>query len=178
MSRDVAPQPELPLSVVERLEALLAARDRANMAPTIDALLPILEAYPGNARVLYEVGGAFDTAGEETSARDYYERALSAGLSGDERRRCFLQYGSTLRNLEELDASLAVFERARDEFPDSPSVRAFEAITLHAAGRADESVASLLELAAVHVGAEEIRRYVPALLGNAVWIREQAKTAE
>ncbi len=173
----VGPSPELPPAVVERLEALLAARDRANMEPTIAALLPILEAYPENARVLYEVGGAYDTAGEEATARGYYERALAAGLGGDERRRCFLQYGSTLRNLGELEASLAVFEGARGEFPGSASLRAFEAITLHAAGRSDEAVAALLEVAAEHVGAEEIRRYVPALLGKAAWIREQAAAA-
>lgn len=79
---------------------------------TIDALLPILAEYPADARVLYEVGGAYDTAGREQTAGSFYEQALQAGLSGDLLRRYYVQYGSTLRNLGELARSEEVLERA------------------------------------------------------------------
>ena len=52
----------------EELDRIFAARDRSNMRPTIDALLPVYDAHPTHPRVLYEVGGAYDTAGDEQTA--------------------------------------------------------------------------------------------------------------
>ena len=153
------------------LDRIFAARNRDDMGPTIAALLPLYEQHPNDARVLYEVGGAYDTAGQESTALGFYEKAMHEGLDGDLRRRCFLQLGSTLRNLGRIDDSLEIFARAREEFPDSIALVAFEALSLHAAARDDAAVASLLELIADHVDAEEINRYKPALRGNAEYLR-------
>jgi len=57
--------------------------------------------YPENARVLYEVGGANDTAGQEGTAQGFYEQALATGRKVDSLRQCYVQYGSTLTNLGE-----------------------------------------------------------------------------
>ncbi|MGM7668094.1 tetratricopeptide repeat protein [Microbacterium sp. A93] len=154
----------------DELDRILAARDRNNMGPTIAALLPLYEQHPHNPRVLYEVGGAYDTAGEETTAAGFYERAMSVGLEGDLRRRCYLQYGSTLRNLGRLDESVTVFAQARKEFPDSVALGAFESLTLHAAGKVNTALGSLLTLLADHVDAEELDRYKPAMRGNAEYL--------
>lgn len=154
----------------DELDRIFAARDRDDMAPTIAALLPLAEQHPDDARVLYELAGAYDTAGEEEKAAELYERAMAAGLHGDARRRCSLQYGSTLRNLGRLDESLAVFARARSEFPDSVALAAFEALTLHAAGRPSTALANLLVVLADHVHADELDRYKAALRGNAEYL--------
>ncbi|MFG6475605.1 tetratricopeptide repeat protein [Microbacterium sp. P06] len=154
----------------DELDRIFAARDRDDMAPTIAALQPIYQKHPRDARVLYETGGAYDTAGDESTALGFYERAIAEGLDGDLRRRCFLQYGSTLRNVGRLDDSLAVFARARAEFPDSVALGAFEALSLHAAGRRDSALASLLMLLADHVDAEDLNRYKPAIRGNAEYL--------
>ncbi|WP_341975411.1 tetratricopeptide repeat protein [Microbacterium sp. LTA6] len=153
------------------LDRIFAARDRNNMQPTIDALLPLYASDPENARVLYEVGGAYDTDGQEEVARGFYERALAAGLEGDLLRRCYVQYGSTLRNVGEYEKSREIFAMARTRFPDSPSLGAFEAITLHAAGEPDEAIATLLDLLVEFVGTPDIDRYKPAISGNAAHIR-------
>jgi tetratricopeptide (TPR) repeat protein len=155
----------------DRLAALFAARDRDDMAPTIAALLEVLAEHPHDARVLYEVGGAYDTAGEEETAAGYYERALALGLDGDTRRKCLLQYGSTLRNLGRFDDSLAVLDRALAAFPDSESVRVWHALSLHAAGRSDAAVAALMDLAADRIRTPDLLRYEPALRGNADYLR-------
>ncbi|MFF5791401.1 tetratricopeptide repeat protein [Paeniglutamicibacter sp. NPDC012692] len=162
------------MTLNEELDRIFASRDRDNMQPTIDALLPILEEHPSNARVLYEVGGAYDTAGMEQTAGSFYEQALRAGLAGDPLRRCYLQYGSTLRNLGEFDRSAEVLERARQAFPDSPSLAAFQAITLHASGRFDEAVAALLDVVAERVDSPDMERYKPAIRGHAAHIRSLA----
>lgn len=159
------------MALDDDLDRIIALRDRDDMQPTIDALLPFESSHPENARVLYEIGGAYDTAGREHVARTYYERALEAGLDDDLLRRCFVQYGSTLRNLGEIDASLAVFARARECFPASASLAVFEAITLHAAGRPDASIAVLLEAVADLADGSDAERYVAALRGNAAYIR-------
>jgi len=154
----------------DELDRILAARDRNNMGPTIAALLPLYERHPHNPRVLYEVGGAYDTAGKEATAAGFYERAMSVGLEGDLRRRCYLQYGSTLRNLGRLGESMTVFAQARKEFPDSVALGAFESLTLHAAGKVNAALGSLLALIADHVHAEELDRYKPAMRGNAEYL--------
>jgi tetratricopeptide (TPR) repeat protein len=155
----------------DELDRIFAARDRDNMQPTIDALLPLYASHPKNARVLYEVGGSYDTAGQEETAQGFYERALTAGLEGDLLRRCYVQYGSTLRNVGEYEKSCEVFATARSTFPDSPALGAFEAITLHAAGQLDAAVASLLDLVVEFVLTPDIDRYKPAISGNAAYIR-------
>jgi tetratricopeptide (TPR) repeat protein len=152
------------------LELIFAARDRNNMGPTIAALLHLYEQHPHDPRVLYEVGGAYDTAGDGAIALGFYERAMTGGLEGDVRRRCYLQYGSTLRNLGRLDESVTVFARARKEFPDSVALGAFESLTLHAAGQVNTALGSLLALLADHVHSEELDRYKPAMRGNAEYL--------
>lgn len=152
------------------LDRIFAARDRDDMGPTIAALEPILAAHPDDARVLYEVGGAHDTAGHEEVAVGYYERALAAGLDGMLRRRCFLQYGSTLRNLGRLDESMAAFDAARQELHDPVALTVFEALTHHAAGRADTALGLLLELLVDHVSTEDLDRYAPGIRANARYL--------
>jgi tetratricopeptide (TPR) repeat protein len=152
------------------LEEIFAARDRDNMAPTIAELTRILEQHPDDPRVLYEVGGAYDTDGQEATAVGFYERAMSAGLDGDVLRRCYLQYGSTLRNLGRLDESTDVFARARERFPESVSLGVFEALTLHAAGRVNSALAGALTLLADHVQSADLDRYKPAIRGNADYL--------
>jgi hypothetical protein len=47
----------------------------------------------------------------------------------------------------------------------------FEAITLHAAGQPNESIAELLDLAVVFIQSPDLERYKPAISGNAAYIR-------
>lgn len=160
-----------------RIREVFEARDRSDMQPTIDAFLGMLAEHPGDAEVVYEVGGAYDTAGEEATALGYYETALELGLDGELRRKCLLQYGSTLRNLGRLDDSLAVFARARREFPHSEALRVFEALSLHAAGRSDGAVAALIELVVDRIDSPELRRHDPS--GHAAYLaaRDAARGA-
>lgn len=143
-----------------------AERDRDDMGPTIAYFEALAAAHPGVPELVYEVAGAYDTAGQEERARPLYEQALADGLEGDVLRRCLLQYGSTLRNLGEFDASVAVLDRARREFPSSESVTAFAALSLHAAGRDPEAVGLLLKLVGDRMDGD-LGRYRAALLGNA-----------
>lgn len=54
----------------EELDRIFAARDRDDMQPTIDALLPFYAAHPENARVLYELAGASTRLARRKLRRD------------------------------------------------------------------------------------------------------------
>lgn len=165
--------PPLTPELQMRIDDIFGARDREHMQPTIDAFIGLLAEYPGQPEVLYEVGGSYDTAGEEEVAAGYCEAALAAGLSGDTLRKCLLQYGSTLRNLGRFDESRAVLARGRGEFPESDSLRVFEAFTLHESGRSDAAIATLIELIADRQRTDELVRYEAALRGNAAFLAER-----
>ena len=147
-------------------------RDRANMAPTIAYFEALLAEHPDHPVLVYEVAGAYDTAGEEATARQLYERALSLGLDGDVLRRCLCQYGSTLRWLGEYDESLAVLDRARAEFPGSDAVRVFRALTLNDAGRGDEATGELLTVITAHPEVTDLGRWADGLRGLAGWLAD------
>ena len=152
--------------------AVYEQRDRDRMAPTIAAFEALAAAHPEVPQLVFELAGAYDTAGDEERARPLYERALAMGLEGDVLRRCLLQYGSTLRNLGELDASLAALDRAEAAFPGSTAVAAFRALTLHESGRSDAAVGVLLQQLAEHdVG--DLGRYRAAASGNAAFLLER-----
>jgi tetratricopeptide (TPR) repeat protein len=153
-----------------QMDRIFSARDRENMQPTIDAFQDLLREHPDNARLVYEVGGSYDTAGQEQVALGHYARALELGLDGDLRRRCLLQFASTLRNLGRVDESLAMFDRAIAEFPDSPSLKVFKALTLHASDCANAAFALLLTTIADHLDSPEIARYEAAIRGNAEYV--------
>jgi tetratricopeptide (TPR) repeat protein len=153
-----------------RLDEIFAARDRARMAPTIAAFLEVLAEHPDDPAVLYEVGGAYDTDGQEETARGYYRRAMAAGLEGRRLRQCFLQLGSTLRNLGRLDESLAVFDEGIALFPESESLGLFRALTLHAMGRPSAALGAVLTVIADRFPTAEVQRYEAALRGNAAFL--------
>lgn len=153
------------------MDRIFAARDRDRMQPTIDAFARLLADHPDNPRLAYEVGGSYDTAGQEETALGFYTRALELGLEGRLRRQCLLQLASTFRQLGRFEESLEVLDRAIAEFPDSPSLPIWKAFTLHASGHPNAAIALLLETIADHLDSPEITRYEPALRGNADDIR-------
>lgn len=166
MATEVTPE------LAEAIQRGYDRRDRENMAPTIAYFEALLADHPDHPVLVYEVGGAYDTAGQEKTARGYYERALALGLAGDALRRCLCQYASTLRWLGELDESLAVLDRARAEFPDSDSVRVFRALTLNDARRPDEAVAELLTVVTGHAEVTDLGRWAVGLRGLAGWLAD------
>ena len=124
-------RPGLTPELEEAIRRGYAQRDRANMGPTIAYFESLLAGHPGHPVLVYEVAGAYDTAGQEEKARELYERALDLGLAGDTLRRCLCQYGSTLRWLGQYNASLAALDRAKRQWPESNAVRVFRALTLN-----------------------------------------------
>jgi tetratricopeptide (TPR) repeat protein len=149
-----------------------AQRDRDNMGPTIAYFESLLAEHPDHPVLVYEVAGAYDTAGQEDRARGLYEQALDLGLAGDALRRCLCQYGSTLRWLGRYGESLAALDRAQAQWPESDAVRVFRALTLNDAGRSDQAVAELMTVITAHAEVTDLGRWADGLRGLAQWLAE------
>lgn len=86
---------------------------------------------------------AFDREGFEAEAIPHYEQAIAAGLSGEHLEKALLGLGSSLRNVERMDESVAVLEDACRRFPDHQALPVFLAFSLWSAGRGGEALALL-----------------------------------
>ena len=164
--------PGLTPELEEAIRRGYAQRDRADMGPTIAYYESLLAEHPGHPVLVYEVAGAYDTAGQEEKARELYERALDLGLAGDTLRRCLCQYGSTLRWLGQYNTSLAALDRAKKQWPESDAVRVFRALTLNDAGRSDEAVAELMTVITAHAEVTDLGRWAEGLRGLAQWLAD------
>jgi tetratricopeptide (TPR) repeat protein len=111
------------------------------------------ECDPEDPVALFEVGGAHDSTGRTAAAVGYYERAVTAGLSGVRRRRVSIQMASSLRELGEPERALEILaeerERCSDEYDDALAM--CEALTLAKLGRDREGLSVALIALAPHL---------------------------
>ncbi|MGL5912197.1 MAG: tetratricopeptide repeat protein, partial [Phycicoccus sp.] len=100
----------------------------------IDAARALRRAHPDDARIAFEYGGAYDSAGDEAGAVPLYREALAAGLREPYRHQAQVQLASSLRNLGEHEAAREVIAEAAARHPDSLGIAAFRALVEHSAG--------------------------------------------
>src|SRR5664279_1186140 len=122
-----------------------ASMAEGDVVTAIDEL--VAERRRDDAEALFEAAGARDYAGLETEAEPLYRRALENGLDAALRPRAIIQLASTLRNLGQLDESIALLEQQLQEHPDDewtgPSA-AFLALALTSRGDATQGAAVAL----------------------------------
>jgi hypothetical protein len=107
---------------------------------------------------------ALDREGAEAEAIPHYERAIAAGLSGDDLAKALLGLGSSLRNVDRAAESVRVLEDACRRFPDHQAMAVFLAFSLWTAGRRGEALALLAERLGEGSGYERaIREYAAAI---------------
>jgi tetratricopeptide (TPR) repeat protein len=129
--------------------------------------------YPDHAIVQYELGGAYDYAGQEAEAIPYYERAHALGLPDELKPRLALQWGSTLRNLARHEEAIAILKKACEDFPTHTALRAFYALALVSSGQAEKAVVVALE--ACLMTPESLDRYQRALGAYVAELRDQVE---
>ncbi|AKU16834.1 tetratricopeptide repeat protein [Luteipulveratus mongoliensis] len=132
-------------------------------ARRIAAAATLLESQPQDARLMFEYAGTFDNAGEETTAIDWYDRAVAAGLREPHRHQALLQKASSLRHLGRHDEALHVLEEVAKDRPDSPALASFRALVLHDLGRDPEALRDVLLALLTHAGDPDIEIYRGAL---------------
>ncbi len=85
----------------------------------------------------------YDREGFEAEAIPHYEKAIAAGLSGEQLEKALLGLGSSLRNVDRVEESVAVLEDACRRFPDHQALPVFLAFSLWSADRRGEAFALL-----------------------------------
>ena len=145
-----------------------AARSRAlNREDRHDEALALLRAqierYPDDPRAYFEYAGALDYQGREAEAIAPSRKAQALGLAGDDLPRLYLQLGSTLRNVGEVEEAVRLLAEGRARFPDHAGIRTFHALALVSAGRPTEAVVILLDLIIERAAAIDLDGYDRAL---------------
>ena len=128
-----------------------------------EMLLDLLDQAPNNPQVIYEVGGSYDVMGEEKQAIPYYQKAIQAGLDGDDLQECLVCLGSSHRNVGNFEEAVETLEKATAQFPDNNSGKVFLALAYYSDGREDDAVRLLLELLLETTSDEDILAYADPL---------------
>ena len=149
------------------LEETIARAKELRREDELDAsqeiLLELLEEHPNDPRVLNEVGVSYDVMGEEKQAIPYYQKAIKAGLEGDDLQECLVCLGSSHRNVGNFTDAVETLEKAVAQFPDDNSGKTFLALAYYSDGREDEAVQLLLELLLETTRDEKILAYADPL---------------
>jgi tetratricopeptide (TPR) repeat protein len=123
----------------------------------------LIEEYPDDPRAHFEYAGALDYQGREAEAVAPYRRAQALGLSGNDLPRLYVQLGSTLRNVGELEEATSFLAEGRANFPDHAGIQAFYALALLSADHCREAVLTLLDLITANAERIDLDGYDRAL---------------
>jgi cyanophycin synthetase len=114
-------------------------------AERIEAADRLVSQHPRDARLVFELAGAHDVAGDPARAIELYQSALAAGLREPYRHRAQIQAASTLRNLGDHDGALRLLDDVDLTHPGNVAATAFRALVLADSGRSGDAVANLLD---------------------------------
>jgi cyanophycin synthetase len=114
-------------------------------AERIEAADRLVSQHPRDARLVFELAGAHDVAGDPARAIGLYQSALAAGLREPYRHRAQIQAASTLRNLGDHDGALRLLDDVDRTHPGNVAATAFRALVLADSGRSGDAVANLLD---------------------------------
>ena len=107
-----------------------------------------------------------DSAGREAEAVAEYRAAFGAGIDDEDLPGAMLGFGSTLRNVGELEESERVLRQAVTRFPDHAALRVFLALTRWSRGDPNGAFQELVE-ALFRADAPGMQRYQRAIRGYA-----------
>lgn len=126
-------------------------------------LLALMDDYPSDPLVLFEVGGSYDVMGEEELAVPYYRRAIAEGLQEPDRQECLICLGSSLRVIGETEEAVETLMDAVEDYPDLPSIKVFLALALLDEGQEKNAAAMLLDVILQTTNSSDIQSYANAL---------------
>jgi len=132
------------MTVDEEMAAVRALREAHRNTEHLEAARAIVAKYPDHAGAQIEAAYGNDREGFERVAIRHYDEAYRIGVPAAERRRFFVGYGSTLRNVGRADDAVAILAQAVADDPDYPAFAAFLALALASAGHPKAALATML----------------------------------
>lgn len=114
---------------LERFWQTAGDRPGAELSGMLETILSEESAATG--RALFERASLHDYLGDEAAAVPLYRAALDAGLPAPHRTPAIIQLGSSLRNVGDVSAAIALLQTVDAEDPLFPAAQAFLALALH-----------------------------------------------
>lgn len=148
---------------IETITKAKALRREDNLEESQELLLELLEEYPQDPLVLFEVGGSYDVLGLEPEAIPYYEQAIQMGLADEELQECLVCLGSSYRVVGDSQEAVDILEDAIEQFPDNNSSKAFLALAYYSNDQIEEAMSTLLDLLLTTTKDENILAYANPL---------------
>ena len=138
-------------------------REAGNHAEARQLLLALHAEFPNDPQVNYQCAWIHDLLGMEREAIPFYERAIQAGLEGDDLKGALLGMGSTYRCLGEYQKAVDTFQQALDLFPDSQEFNVFLAMAYYNVHEYSKAMELLLNCLVNTSRDEGILRYQRAI---------------
>jgi tetratricopeptide (TPR) repeat protein len=107
------------------------------------------ESHPNDAVDWFRYGGGLDQSGREAEAIVAYRRVFDLGvehLDSIDQPRIYVQAGSTLRNLGQLDEARELLEEGRRRFPAVRVLAVFQALVEVTAGQDRRAIDLLFDV--------------------------------
>jgi tetratricopeptide (TPR) repeat protein len=154
---------EVLMNITDTIKQAKALRREDKLEESQELLLSLLEEYPHDPLVLFEVGGSYDVMGWEQDAIPYYEQAIQHGLDGPDLQECLVCLGSSYRVVGDNQEAVDILEDALEQFPDNKSSKAFLALAYYSNDQVEDAVRILFELLLETTDDENILAYADPL---------------
>jgi tetratricopeptide (TPR) repeat protein len=118
-------------SLQQKLASAIRLRETEKHVEARQLLLELDAEFPNDAQVNYQCAWIHDLLGLEREAIPFYQKAIQAGLNGDELKSALLGMGSTYRCLGEYQKSIDTFQEALTLFPNSQEFKVFLAMAYY-----------------------------------------------
>ncbi|WP_404386842.1 tetratricopeptide repeat protein [Humibacillus xanthopallidus] len=113
-------------------------------AARVAAAQQLVDEHPGDVRLVFELAGAKDAAGEEQAAIGLYEQALEGGLKEPHRHRAQLQLASSLRAVGRAAEAAPIVADVLEARPHNTAAIMFRALVQADLGQERQAVADLI----------------------------------
>jgi len=124
-----------------RVNSFWESADDEKPQRTLDEMRHLIDERPSSdPEALYEWASVHDFLGREAEAIPLYRAALDAGLAGDREPQAIIQLASSLRNVGQAVAAIALLENRPPDSVTGAAAQAFLALALHDEGRTDEAL--------------------------------------
>jgi len=147
----------------ERIADVARLRDAGLFDASRARLLLLLAEHPDDPALNYQAAWTHDRMGLEAESVPFDERAIAAGLDGEELRGVLLGLGSTYRVIGRDADAVRTLAHGVPRFPDDAAMRTFSALALHSAGDHTRVTQEFLGVILDTSASPEVERYRRAL---------------
>jgi tetratricopeptide (TPR) repeat protein len=149
--------------IQEKLASAIQLRESENHEEARQLLLELHSEFPEDPQVNYQCAWIHDLLGLEREAIPFYEKAIQAGLNGDDLKSALLGMGSTYRCIGEYQKSIETFQHALTLFPNFHEFNVFLGMAYYNIGEHSKAMELLLHSLVDTSSDEGILRYQRAI---------------